>query len=511
MWPSIGGPRKAGHDTGDTMADNEVGAPEGIFVRRDAWRLQEADPWEPVTLAYARAVAEMQTRDSEDPTSWAYQAAIHGTYSPAPPGAKWNECQHGNWYFFPWHRMYLYYFERIVRSVVVSQGGPEDWALPYWNYDEGPPSNTLPPAFRLPDLPDGAPNPLFLGGQLRAPGINEGAALPPHATSSEAGMRFQNFTGSPQPGFGGVVAPRLQFSGAFGGLEGGPHNLVHGLVGGPISPERCSAGLMSDPDCAARDPIFWLHHANIDRLWSAWTALGEGRADPETPDWRDETFTFCDEAGTTVSLTCADVVDNEAQLGYRYDSQVSAVARAVSTHMSSAPPPDRPAELVGATDQPIVLAGSSASADVTIEAPAATSRAVTARDAGRPTRYYLQVEDIEGERNPGIGYDVYLSPGAGNKEAGDRFVGTVSFFGIEHMQDVDRDHDGPVGLRHVFDITEMVAELRRQGQWDEEHFTVNFQPLRLEAPPGMDRSALARPGAEETPTVRVGRVSLFVE
>jgi tyrosinase len=30
-------------------------------------------------------------------------------------------------------------------------------------------------------------------------------------------------------------------------------------------------GWMSDPDKAALDPIFWLHHANIDRLWAAWT------------------------------------------------------------------------------------------------------------------------------------------------------------------------------------------------------------------------------------------------
>ena len=37
---------------------------------------------------------------------------------------------------------------------------------------------------------------------------------------------------------------------------------------------------MGDPLTAAQDPIFWLHHANIDRLWNHWLQQGGGRADP---------------------------------------------------------------------------------------------------------------------------------------------------------------------------------------------------------------------------------------
>jgi Common central domain of tyrosinase len=123
----------------------------GAYVRRDIWAVErDADdsPWDPYTLAYARAVGVMRRRAPDDPTSWSYQAAMHGTYrQPADP--LWNGCQHGSWFFLPWHRIYIWYFEQIVRSVVIENAGPDDWALPYWNYTDGPPgSAALPPGFR---------------------------------------------------------------------------------------------------------------------------------------------------------------------------------------------------------------------------------------------------------------------------------------------------------------------------------------------------------------------------
>ena len=108
----------------------------GQFVRRDIWALElgaAAPPWDPYTLGYARAIAAMQDLASDEPRSWSYQSAMHGTWA-TPPDPLWNGCQHGSWFFLPWHRMYIWYFERIVRSHVVADGGPADWALPYWNY-----------------------------------------------------------------------------------------------------------------------------------------------------------------------------------------------------------------------------------------------------------------------------------------------------------------------------------------------------------------------------------------
>jgi hypothetical protein len=140
------------------------------FVRRDVWAAESQapnPPWDAVTLAYARAVGEMRSRPAADPTSWTYQAGVHGSTSDPPAGATWNQCQHGGWFFLPWHRLYLHYFERIVRSVVVSQGGPAGWALPYWNYEAGDGARALPPAFREPALPDGSANPLYVAQRTR--------------------------------------------------------------------------------------------------------------------------------------------------------------------------------------------------------------------------------------------------------------------------------------------------------------------------------------------------------
>ncbi len=128
------------------------------FVRVDVWTLPAADP---ILTAYADAVAAMKAKPATDPTSWAYQAAIHGTYA-AHPLAGWNQCRHGSWWFVAWHRMFLYFFERIVRAQVIANGGPNTWALPYWNYDGGSGHNALPKAFRNPTLPAARPTPSTL-------------------------------------------------------------------------------------------------------------------------------------------------------------------------------------------------------------------------------------------------------------------------------------------------------------------------------------------------------------
>jgi tyrosinase len=52
-------------------------------------------------------------------------------------------------------------------------------------------------------------------------------------------------------------------------------NMVHGWVGGLLSPSEASVkirGTMLLPT-SPNDPVFFLHHANIDRLWAEWQAM----------------------------------------------------------------------------------------------------------------------------------------------------------------------------------------------------------------------------------------------
>jgi hypothetical protein len=467
-------------------------------VRRDIYELESGDPWDPATLAYARAVQALRSRPTSDPTSWAYLAAVHGTTVTPPPGATWNECQHGSWFFLPWHRMYLYYFERIVRAQVVAQGGPADWALPYWDYDS-PGQAGLPQAFRQRTLPDGSPNPLFVA--QRNATINAGGRLPPSATTAAQAMAATRFV----PDFGGGITRPEHFFGAAGELEFTPHNIVHSLIG----------GWMSDPDTAALDPIFWLHHCNIDRLWEAWLGRGGGRANPSQSQWLTQSFVFHDENGTRVTLTGAQIVDVAGQLEYTYERLTPRVTAGIGARgvqeeegaaMADSGRTER--ELVGASQESLELTGVPTSVGVQLDPRTLAARARDAEPA--PQRMFLNLEDIVGDRNPSIGYEVFVRSGRGTPQ----YVGTVSFFGIQHASASGPDVDGPHGLRRTFDITSVVDTLRGHGEWDDQNVTVSFRPLGLLPPPGGEPVAAAS-GEEATareeqqPTVRVGRVSVF--
>lgn len=491
-----------------------------ILVRRDIWSLETPNIWDPITLAYARAVQELQSRPVREPTSWIWQANIHGTYDSPPAGALWNQCQHASWFFFPWHRMYIYWFEQIVRSVVLRQGGPSDWALPYWNYSKGFPSNTLPPAFRERRLPDGSPNPLFVAQRNASPppGINGGAQLPERATSHAFGDSFINFIPPPSPGFGGGRSPAMQFENATGAIENQPHNIVHGLVGGATS-ANCTGGLMSDVMCAARDPIFWLHHSNIDRLWNQWMAMGGGRANPSDTAWTSQQFTFYRPDGTTVTMTCADVVNTVRQLNYRYDDDPPLVARrgiARDEELVTARGAAVDPELLAASESGVELGSAPITVELTVpaETRSALSRAV-AEDAGT-SRLRLEVEGIEVDEDPGIVYELYLNPPDAASEAPDEshFVGHVSFFGAKRARTPGEETHVHGGVRHTFDVSSVVQDLRAQGRWDEDRLTVSFVPLGLLPPPDYEpteEAATTRAAPEPQPAVRIARVSIVQE
>lgn len=473
------------------------------FVRREAWALQSTNTFDAITLAFAKAIQVMQARPASDPTSWTYQAAIHATFATPPVGANWNDCQHQSWFFLPWHRMYLYFFERIVRKAVTDAGGPADFALPYWNYDTPFPGNTLPPAFRESTLPDGTANPLFVPSPRRSAGLMGGGQVPPIATSSANAMSLTNFSSPPLvPSFGGGRVGPAHFGGALGALESTPHNVMHPTIGGPPA-GQCQGGLMTDPRCAALDPIFWLHHANIDRLWNRWLGLGGGRANPSEAAWRTQEFVFHDETGAKVTLSGADVVDSAAQLGYGYDDAPVPAERMPEM----APSPSQPPELAAASEAPLELVGTSASVPLTV--PSSTRRLAEAgSDDAR--RVLVSVEDIQAERDPGVAYAVYLDvPGDPDRER--RHIGNVAFFGVETMNDPDRPHHGAPGFRHTFDATEVVKRLKEQHLWDPASLTVTFEPIRVLPPPGAELppEAVAEAAAPVAP-VRIGRVSLFV-
>jgi len=462
------------------------------FVRRDIWTL---DPEDPIVEWYREGVGIMKGRKIDVALSWEYQAAIHGIPSGQRP--LWNHCQHAQWFFLPWHRMYVLRFEAIVRAAIESVGGPSDWALPYWNYGLGGKNATLPIPFREPQA-NGKPNPLYVAA--RQEGLNEGRfKLPARATSAKKALERPHFIGAAEFG-GGEHLPSHQRAGLTGRIEETPHNDVHVEVGG-------ANGWMSFPETAAKDPIFWLHHTNIDRLWDLWNQT-RGHADPKAEPWTGQEFKLFDIKGNQVGLQCGHV-EKIQRLGYEYDSQAPREHVPAAVEAAAAPAPeegdviDKP-HMVGATEKPITLVGEPVEAEIPIDAKEAGELA-----AGQ--HVYLNSEDIEGERNPGTVYAVYvaLPPEASPEVAAAHHVGNLSFFGIERNDDPAGD-ENPHGFRLAVDITAIAQELAGRGEWAGHSLPVSIEPLTLEALEPEDQGAAPSPAHPDLP-ITIGRISVFYD
>jgi tyrosinase len=89
---------------------------------------------------------------------------------------------------------------------------------------------------------------------------------------------------------------------SFSTLLEGIHNGVHGWVG----------GAMATVPVAAYDPIFWAHHAMVDRLWYLWQISPRG-VDPPAGLLGQPLPPF--------SMTVRDTLDIST-LGYEYAAQV---------------------------------------------------------------------------------------------------------------------------------------------------------------------------------------------
>jgi hypothetical protein len=157
-----------------------------VHVRRNAYALRPRGAEISALRAGVRAMKDTSVFPENDPRSWAYQAAIHGSYR-TPPDRQaqrsWNQCQHASFFFLSWHRMYIYFFERILRAA----SGDPDLALPYWNYSDSA-QRALPLPFRE---PAGTSNPLYVA--QRAAGINDGAQLVASDVATAPMFRARNF------------------------------------------------------------------------------------------------------------------------------------------------------------------------------------------------------------------------------------------------------------------------------------------------------------------------------
>ena len=467
--------------------------PMTVRVRRDVYGLEA---WDDVLLWYARGVGHMQERSVTDPTSWQYQANVHGASPEGQRPGEWDQCEHQTWFFLPWHRAYVYCWETIVQAAIVELGGPADWSLPYWNYsdEQNPNARILPSAFRVATLPDGTPNPLV---SVRGSRANSGQPIFPTTHVSVGALDTGFFQGSPHggsTGFGGPVTGFPNHGGnASGVLENLPHNAVHVDIG----------GLMQDPDTAAQDPIFWLHHANIDRLWAIWLA-NSAHENPTTGAWLNQSYPLHDANGNSVQFTAAQVLDTTAApLSYQYESLADPRSEPPTPPTVATPPHQQVPEMLGATEAPVSLAADSVHASLRLEAPsgpaAAASRAVApapVADATTGPRIHLNLENVVGKTGA-TNYDVYvdLPERADPDQHPELLAGVLAPFGIARSSTRRDPHTGGSGLNAAFDITSIVADLQAAGTWDPRNVRVSFVPAV---------------GDDAPAPLTVGRISIYV-
>lgn len=235
---------------------------------------------------FREALTELYSLPEKARNSFLHIAGIHGLPSPM-----W--CIHGSPGFLTWHRAYLAVFEEALREV------KPNISLPYWDWSSRP-SQGLPAACSSPTYIDRSgktvENPLYRGplpttirngGHTSRRVVIDTTSFGDLADQAQSAMKHTDFS-------------------IFQSSISTVHDSVHIRVGGN----------MAQAVTAAFDPLFYLHHANVDRLWANWqsnhsSALASNEASQSLEPFKK---CFSDEFYKGTDMESTD------KLGYRYQN-----------------------------------------------------------------------------------------------------------------------------------------------------------------------------------------------
>jgi tyrosinase len=186
------------------------------------------------------AYAKMQAFSASDNRGWIYWAEYHGFNR----FECWHHARQGGAspfpydLFLPWHRAYLVFFDNAARDQ------NPDAILPWWDWTSATSHQTgIPAAYTAGGAAlESGPMPAMNGQAARQTTRNPSSpdSLPTEA-ELEAVLQLTDFR---------------DFSNQLQGI----HDGVHGWTGGDMGVVATSAF----------DPVFWAHHAMIDRAWYLW-------------------------------------------------------------------------------------------------------------------------------------------------------------------------------------------------------------------------------------------------
>ena len=268
------------------VAGNTLLGREGVMVRlrKNANNLsaEERD----------RFLNAMQTLNNDDYGRYAEFYDMHRADGSAFDNPRFEMHSNGggdiNSSFLPWHRAYLLHLERFLQAIDPSV------TIPYWKYDV-PAPNVLNVDFM--GRSSGSPNASFSAGNplntWRAPGEASERIL--------RNPRYDEVLGSPaSPGGGGgsssisdaaTLASGTSLNDALINVfefdSHGPAHLKSGQGAG------ASASWLNNFDASVKDPLFFLIHSNIDRLWANWQWVND-RFDPANINTYNKPGLFAD-------------------------------------------------------------------------------------------------------------------------------------------------------------------------------------------------------------------------
>ena len=384
-------------------------------IRRDITSAEAADDIASYKIA-VKKMRDLSATNPGDPIGWLAQAHIHGTR------AGFNKCQHGSWFFTPWHRSYLYYFEQIVASL----SGNSNFALPYWDWSR---TNRIPDAFW------GVGNPLLDTTRTRV----QNSQITSSDLTEFVGVDKVNsiLDNADFSSFGGDAS-------GVGALEVTPHNFIHRWVGGD----------MRQGD-SPLDPLFWCHHCNVDRLYSEWL-LRDGHSAPNDNAWRTRAFNdFFTPAGmpTGGTLTAESTLDTR-NLGYVYSGQRDL--------MLAAAEPNATWQLAGS-----MLAGRLRNNEVSMFAtehvndPDFIGQINKAISGSRKQVVRLRLKNVPTPKNQDVSIRVFVnceSPSASTPISDPSYVGSIAFFGGDGGN--NHDHSGNVVLNATSAFRKLYGDIR---------------------------------------------------
>ncbi|XP_030478945.1 polyphenol oxidase I, chloroplastic [Cannabis sativa] len=286
-----------------------------LRVRRSAHHLDTT-----YIAKYTKALTIMKSLPYSDPRSFSRQALLHCTFCTGAYDQKFSSATidiHRQWLFYPFHRMYLYFHERILASLIDD----DTFALPFWNWDN-PDSMIFPKMFLEGPFVDSQREPSHFN---KVVDLNYNSYTVGNASGEQeqvdtnlafmynqviaAAKKPELFMGCPlYPGEDG-------YCDGPGTVELAPHNTVHTWVGLSSNPHNENMGAFYS---AGWDPCFYSHHANLDRIWDVWRDIHGMYLPINDTVWLNSYFYFYNENLQLVKIKVSDVL-NTKELGYTYE------------------------------------------------------------------------------------------------------------------------------------------------------------------------------------------------